>query len=127
MPDIDIDFPWDERDKILDYIFNKYGTERSAMVSSQVFFQPRSSIREVSKVYGLAEEEIKAITKRIGYYSRQAELVKWVRNDKRFKNLNLDNTLMEILKHSEKVMGAFRLSSVHPGGCLLYTSPSPRD
>ena len=119
MPDIDIDFPWDERDKILDYIFNKYGTERSAMVSSQVFMQPRSSIREVSKVYGLAEEEIKAITKRIGYYSRRSELVKWVQNDRRFKNLNLDDTLMEILKHSEKVMGVFRLSSVHPGGVII--------
>ena len=119
MPDIDIDFPWDERDKILDYIFNKYGTERSAMVSSQVFMQPRSSIREVSKVYGLAEEEIKAITKRIDYYSRRSELVKCVQNDRRFKNLNLDDTLMEILKHSEKVMGAFRLSSVHPGGVII--------
>jgi len=119
MPDIDIDFPWDERDKILDYIFNKYGTERSAMVSSQVFMQPRSSIREVSKVYGLAEEEIKAITKRVGYYSHRSELVKWVQNDRRFKNLNLDDTLMEILKHSEKVMGAFRLSSVHPGGVII--------
>jgi error-prone DNA polymerase len=119
MPDIDIDFPWDERDKILDYIFNKYGTERSAMVSSQIFMQLRSSIREVSKVYGLAEEEIKAINKRIGYYSRRSELVKWVQNDRRFKNLNLDDTLMEILKHSEKVMGAFRLSSVHPGGVII--------
>ena len=119
MPDIDIDFPWDERDKILDYIFNKYSTERSAMVSSQVFLQPRSSIREVSKVYGLSEEEIKVITKRIGYYSRQIELVKWVQNDRRFKNLDLDDTIIEILKHSEKVMGAFRVSSVHPGGVII--------
>ena len=119
MPDIDIDFPWDERDKILDYIFNKYSTERSAMVSSQVFLQPRSSIREVSKVYGLSEEEIKVITKRIGYYSRQTELVKWVQNDRRFKNLNLDDTIIEILKHSEKVIGAFRVSSVHPGGVII--------
>ena len=100
MPDIDIDFPWDERDKILDYIFNKYSTERSAMVSSQVFLQPRSSIREVSKVYGLSEEEIKVITKRIGYYSRQTELVKWVRNNKRFKNLDLDDTIMETVSYT---------------------------
>ena len=89
------------------------------MVSSQVFLQPRSSIREVSKVYGLSEEEIKVITKRIGYYSRQIELVKWVQNDRRFKNLNLDDTIIEILKHSEKVIGAFRVSSVHPGGVII--------
>ena len=49
MPDIDIDFPWDERDKILDYIFKKYGTQRTAMVANQVFMKFRSSVREVGK------------------------------------------------------------------------------
>ncbi|GIS73576.1 MAG: hypothetical protein CM1200mP10_31530 [Candidatus Neomarinimicrobiota bacterium] len=42
-----------------------------------------------------------------------------MRNNKRFKNLDLDDTIMEILKHSEKVMGAFRVSSVHPGGVII--------
>ena len=32
MPDIDIDFPWDERDDILDSIFKKYKLKRTAMV-----------------------------------------------------------------------------------------------
>ena len=32
MPDIDIDFPWDERDNVLDYVFKKYGHHRTAMV-----------------------------------------------------------------------------------------------
>ena len=39
MPDIDIDFPWDERDNILDYVFTKYGKDRTAMVASQVFLK----------------------------------------------------------------------------------------
>jgi len=52
MPDIDIDFPWDERDDIIDYVFKKYGLHRTAMVSNQVFLQPRSAVREVAKVYG---------------------------------------------------------------------------
>lgn len=67
MPDIDIDFPWDERDKVLNYVFEKYGEQRTAMVASQVFIQPRSGIRETGKVYGLSNEEIKAITKRVGF------------------------------------------------------------
>ena len=29
MPDIDVDFPWDERDHILDYVFKKYGKDRT--------------------------------------------------------------------------------------------------
>ena len=119
MPDIDIDFPWDERDDIIDYVFTKYGLHRTAMVSNQVFLQPRSAVREVAKVYGLSNEEIKAVTKRIGWHSRRSDLLHWIENDERFKNLNIDNTLKEILQISEKVMGAFRVSSVHPGGVVI--------
>lgn len=119
MPDIDVDFPWDERDGILDYIFKKYGRERTAMVSSQVFMQPRSSIREVSKVYGLSNEEIKSVTKRIGYFARKTQLLDWIRNDPRFRNLDLDDTLLQIIQQSEKIVGAFRTSSVHPGGIII--------
>ncbi len=119
MPDIDIDFPWDERDDILDYVFKKYGTERTAMVASQVFMQPRSAVREVGKVYGLSNEEIKAVTKRIGWSRRHTQLTQWIRDDDRFKNLSLDDTLMEILEQSEKIIGAFRYPSVHPGGIII--------
>ncbi len=119
MPDIDVDFPWDERNDILDYIFKKYGLERTAMVSNQVFMQPRSSIREVSKVYGLSNEEIKAVTKRIGYHRHLSNMVEWIRTDNRFQNLDIDDTLKEILEESEKVIGVFQYSSVHPGGVII--------
>ncbi|MCH8070027.1 MAG: DNA polymerase III subunit alpha [Candidatus Marinimicrobia bacterium] len=119
MPDIDVDFPWDERDDILDYIFRKYGTERTAMVASQVFLRPRSAVREVGKVYGLSNEEIMSITKRIGYYRSRTDLVQWVKTDPRFANSHLDDTLLEVLKQSEKVVGAFRHPSVHPGGVVI--------
>ncbi len=119
MPDIDIDFPWDERDDILDYVFRKYTKSRTAMVCSQVFIQPRSAIREVGKVYGLSNEEIKAVTKRIGYLNRTRNLAEWIGQDNRFKNLDMDDTLMEIVRQSEKVLGAFRYASVHPGGTII--------
>ncbi|MEA1882286.1 MAG: DNA polymerase III subunit alpha [Candidatus Marinimicrobia bacterium] len=119
MPDIDVDFPWDERDDILDYVFKKYGNERTAMVCSQVFMKPRSAIREVAKVYGLSNEEIKTITKRIGWYASRRDLLNWVKTDRRFENIELDDTLEEILRESEKVVGAFRHPSVHPGGVVI--------
>jgi len=119
MPDIDVDFPWDERDNILKYVFEKYGSKRTAMVSSQVFLKPRSAIREVGKVYGLSNEEIKNITNRIGWYNSSKDLEHWIRTDSRFANLNLDNTIIRVLKESKKIIGAFRYPSVHPGGVLI--------
>ena len=119
MPDIDVDFPWDERDDILNYVFEKYGKERTAMVSNQVFLQPRSAVREVAKVYGFSNEEINAITKRIGYFQGRTDLLKWISSDNRFKNLDLNDALVEVIKQSEKIMGVFRYSSVHPGGVVI--------
>ena len=119
MPDIDVDFPWDERDSILEYVFKKYGNERTAMVSNQVILKTRSAIREVAKVYGLSNEEIKSITNRIGWYHSSKDLEHWIRTDSRFANLDLNDTIIRILKESEKIIGAFRYSSVHPGGVLI--------
>lgn len=119
MPDIDIDFPWDERDDVLEFVFKRYGEKRTAMVASQVFLQPRSAIRETGKVFGLSNEEIKAVTKRIGFMSRPKALVEWIKTDNRFKNLNLDEDLLEILQQSDKIRGIFRYPSVHPGGVII--------
>ncbi len=119
MPDIDIDFPWDERDDILESIFNKYKLTHTAMVSSQVFLRPRSAVREVAKVYGLSNEEIKSITKRIGYHRSRTDLARWVSTDPRFSNAHIDDTILNILNQSEKIIGAFRYPSVHPGGVII--------
>jgi len=65
-PDIDIDFPWDERDGVLDYVFQRYGVDRAAMVSNHNTFQDRGAIHEVAKVFGLPEAEITEVTKKMG-------------------------------------------------------------
>jgi len=119
MPDIDVDFPWDERDDVLNYVFNKYGKKRTAMVSSQIFLKPRSAIREVGKVHGLSNEEIKSITKRIGWYASRRDLEHWVRTDPRFANVDMNEMLIRVLRESEKIVGVFRYPSVHPGGVVI--------
>ena len=119
MPDIDIDFPWDEREDILDYVFKKYGNDRTAMVANQVFLKPRSAIREVGKVYGLSNEQISSVTKRIHWMNNKKELKKWIENDDRFSEVDLDKKYGDVLENSEKIIGAFRHVSVHPGGVII--------
>lgn len=57
-PDFDIDFSWDERDEIIDYIFKRYGKEYVCLLATYNTFQYRSSIRELAKVFGLPKPEI---------------------------------------------------------------------
>ena len=65
-PDIDVDFPWDERDGVLRYVFDSY-PGRVGMVADHVTFGPRSAIRESAKAYGLPEREIQAMVKYYKY------------------------------------------------------------
>ena len=52
-PDIDIDFPSGElREKVIQYVFDKYGARGAAMTANVIRYQPRSAFREMSKVLG---------------------------------------------------------------------------
>lgn len=102
-PDIDIDFPWDERDDVLDYVFKKY-PGRAAMVANHNFLRDRSAIREVAKVYGIKEDEISYITNRL-------------------PRVEVDQTWREILFYSMKIEGCLRHLSVHCGGVVVTPGP----
>ncbi len=60
-PDFDIDFSWDERDDVTDYIFKRYGQRHTALLATYNTFKGRSIIRELGKVVGLPKADIDAI------------------------------------------------------------------
>jgi error-prone DNA polymerase len=62
-PDFDIDWSWQERDIILEYIFKKYGKNHVAFCGTNVEFKYRSIFREVGKVFGLPKEELDVLAK----------------------------------------------------------------
>ena len=119
MPDIDIDFPWDERDNILEYVFAKYSKGRTAMVANQVFIRSKSAVREVGKVYGLSSEEIKSLTNRIRWYNKKNDLHQMMITNSNFGKNQLADMITKILKKSQNITGVFRHFSVHPGGVII--------
>jgi error-prone DNA polymerase len=118
-PDIDVDFPWDERDGILDYVFRKYGAERTAMISNHVGFRTRAAVREVAKVYGLPEAEIKSVTERMGYYWSMRQLPGLLMNHPMYKDVELKDPWPEIIALATKLGGYPRNLSVHCGGVVI--------
>ena len=118
-PDIDVDFPWDERDDILDYIFRKYGMHSTAMIANHNLFQSRSAVREVAKVYGLPDAEIGAISKKMSSYWQPEDLIAMISTHPRFKLTELREPWPEILQTAEKIRGFPRHLSVHCGGVVI--------
>jgi error-prone DNA polymerase len=56
-PDIDVDFEHERREEVIQYVYSMYGRDRAAMVANNICYRSKSSRREVSKVFGLEQEE----------------------------------------------------------------------
>jgi len=52
MPDIDIDFAHRDRERVLQYVYEKYGREHAAMVCEQITYREKSAKRDVQRVLG---------------------------------------------------------------------------
>ena len=118
-PDIDMDFPWDERDAILDFAFARYGAKRAAMVANHVGFKGRSALREVAKVYGLPDFEIKEMTERISGFWKSDQTAAAIAGHPLFKGEQLSRDWEEIMVTAQRLGGQLRHLSLHCGGLVI--------
>lgn len=65
LPDIDIDFPHDRKDDVVDLIFARYPAGHCAIVGGFSTFQARSAVAEIAKVLGVAESQIRRMTEHL--------------------------------------------------------------
>ena len=63
LPDIDLDFPRDVREKLIPRVHDRYGKERSALVAAFPTFRSRGAIRELGKVLGLPAGELERVAR----------------------------------------------------------------
>src|SRR5947209_13820574 len=66
-PDIDIDLPsGDQREKVIQHLYTKYGAHSAAMTANVITYRPRSAMREAAKVMGYRPEEVDRLAKLVG-------------------------------------------------------------
>jgi DNA polymerase-3 subunit alpha len=105
-PDFDIDYSWDEREDVQNYIFKRYGDKHTALLGTMSTFKDRSIIREIGKVMGLPKQEIDSFT------------------DPTRLNENRDNaTFKKILAIQSMMKDMPNQRSIHAGGVLISEEP----
>ena len=62
VPDIDIDFAHQDREKVIQYVYDRYDREHAAMTSEVITYRTRSAIRDVGKALGLSLDQVDAIS-----------------------------------------------------------------
>ncbi len=66
-PDIDVDFEHDRREEVLQYVYEKHGRHRAAMVCEHICFRGRMATREVGKALGLSLDQVDRLSKAIDF------------------------------------------------------------
>ncbi len=68
-PDIDLDFCWRARDDVIEHVYETYGNDRVAMISTHQTFKAKSAFRETAKAHGLSPQEVDHLSRRLPYFS----------------------------------------------------------
>jgi len=81
LPDIDCDFPITKRDKVIDYIKNKYGQENVSQMITFSRMQGRGALKDVLRAHGFSFEESNMITKHIPDEAEISEQLQEMKED----------------------------------------------
>jgi DNA polymerase III alpha subunit len=118
-PDVDLDFSWRERDEIVKYVYDRYGYDKVAMISTTVTFRARSAFREVAKVFGISESEINKFSKFIPWTSAH-NLPHLAEKFPEAKSLHFkEEPWKSIIDIASKLAGFPRHLSIHPSGIIV--------
>lgn len=115
-PDIDVDFEHERREEVIQYIYNKYGRDRAAIVATVTQERQKGAIRDVGKAMGLSEDMINRLSGSI-----------WEFTDEWFdgkllleQGLNpADSHLKKVLQLTGQLMGFPRQLGQHTGGFVI--------
>ena len=119
MPDFDIDFCYVNRQKVIDYVIDKYGSDRVAQIVTFGTLAARAAVRDVGRAmnipYALCDKTAKLIPQSVGMTLSRAlegsrELRALYENDKQIK---------ELIDMSLKVEGMPRHASTHAAGVVI--------
>ena len=116
-PDIDVDFEHERREEVIQYIYQRYGRHRAALVNEFICYRRRSAIRDVGKVFGLSLDQVDRLAKSMEHRSRGETSV-----PDRVREAGLDPDAQEIrstLEVASQLAGYPRHVSIHVGGFVI--------
>ena len=71
-PDIDIDFSHRERERVIQYVYERYGRDHAAMVCEQITYRGKSAVRDAARVLGFSVEQADSLAMLSDRFSAKA-------------------------------------------------------
>jgi DNA-directed DNA polymerase III PolC len=123
LPDIDVDFPHDRKDDVIDLIFRKYGEKYCAVVGGFSTYKSRGAMGDVAKVLGVSEYQIRRVTERFPYAGAR-DMSSFIARNQECRDLPLqEEPYSTALRMAEFLDGFPRYPKMHPCGVVLSRQP----
>jgi error-prone DNA polymerase len=115
-PDIDVDFEHERREEVIQYIYNKYGRDRAAIVATVTQQHHRGAVRDVGKAMGLSGDTISRLSGSVWEFTED-----WL-NGNQLAEQGLDSrdpNLRKVLELTSQYIGFPRQLGQHTGGFVI--------
>mgnify|MGYP000452445651 CR=1 FL=1 len=124
LPDIDIDFGQLGREKIISYIFKKFGHNRVTHVSTISTYAARSAIRDAGRALGFLPQEINKIAQFMPIFSSPGVIRASLKHLPELKKLPCDREpLKSLFSFAQTIEGIPRHLSVHASSMIISDRP----
>src|SRR5262249_34678002 len=119
-PDIDVDFEHQRREEVIQYVYKKYGRERSGMTAELITYRARSAMRDVGKALGLSLDRVDLLARTLGHDDPGHQFPARLREAGLDPAGRLARQLVHLVR---EVLGFPRHLSQHVGGMVLTQRP----
>lgn len=123
MPDIDVDFCYERRQEVIDYVVNKYGADHVAQIVTFGTMAARAAIRDVGRALGMSYATVDNVAKKIPR-ALGITIEKALKESEDLKLLyDSDDKIKELIDTSMSVEGMPRHASTHAAGIVITDRP----
>lgn len=125
MPDFDVDFCYEKRQRVIDYVINKYGDDRVAQIITFGTMAARGAIRDVGRVLDMPYGDVDQIAKLIPMAPGSVmTIAKAIDLSPELKaKYEQDEKVRDLIDTAKQLEGMPRHSSTHAAGVVLTRNP----
>ncbi|MDO5718720.1 MAG: DNA polymerase III subunit alpha [Tissierellia bacterium] len=123
MPDIDIDFCYERRDEVIDYVINKYGEDHVAQIVTFGTMAARGAIRDVGRVLNMPYASVDKIAKLIPMQLGITIDLALELNPDLKREYDSDPDVKRLIDYANALEGMPRHTSTHAAGVVISKDP----
>lgn len=123
MPDFDVDFCYERRPEVIEYVIRKYGADHVAQIATFGTMAAKAAIRDVGRALGIAYKDVDAVAKLIPN-ELKITIKKALDMSNQLKGIyNSDSKIKELIDMAIKLEGTPRNVSTHAAGVVITRLP----